>query len=139
MFEFGFYQNWFRLFMSDLVDSIINFFISKFLILRYTMFTFRNGNVSVRRTKNLFNKFASDQCIKEIVNWEQKCREGISDFSTSEGTVQRWTLTSHCVDQCVVVLRNDLRCSKTNRTSKDMGKSRIEFSNKSADRACVVL
>ena len=89
--------------MSDLADSIINFFMSKFLILRYIMFTLRNGNFSVRRTKNSFNKLASDQCIEQTVNREQKCRGGISSFSTSDGTVQRWTLTSHCVAQCVAI------------------------------------
>ena len=73
------------------------------------------------------------------MNQEQKCRGGISGFSTSEGTVQRWTLTSHSVSQCVAIWRNDLRCSKTNRKPKDLGKSRIEFSNKSADRAYDVL
>ena len=73
------------------------------------------------------------------MNREQKCRGGISGFSTSERTVQKWTLTSYCVDQCVAILRNDLRCSKTNRKPKDLGKSRIEFSNKSADRAYDVL
>ena len=103
------------------------------------MFTFRNGNFSVRRTKSSFNKVASDQCIEQTVNREQKCRGGISGFSTSEGTVQRRTLTSHYLAQCVAILRNDLRCSKTNWKPKDLGKSRIEFSDKSADRAYDVL
>ena len=83
------------------------------------MFIFRNGNFSVRRTKSSFNKVASDQCT------EQKCRGRISGFSTSEGTVQRWTIASHCVAQCVVILRNDSRCLKTNPKPKDLMKLRI--------------
>ena len=113
--------------------------MSKFLISRYIMFTFRNGNFSVRRTKSFFNKVASDQCIEQSVNREQKCRGGISGFSKSEGAVQRWTLTNHRVAQCVAIFRNNLRCSKTNRKPKELGKSRIEFSKKSADRAYDVL
>ena len=100
--------------MSNLADSIINFFMSKFLILRHIMFTFRNCNSSVRRTKSSLNKFAPDQCIEQTVNREQKCREAISGFSTSGRTVERWTLTSRCVAQCVAILRNDLGWLKTN-------------------------
>ena len=125
--------------MSDLADSIINFFMLKFLLLKYIMLTFRNVNFSVRRTKSSSNKVASDQCIEQIVNREQKFRGGICGFNTSEAIVQRWVLTSHCAAQCVAILRNDLRCSKTNQKPKDLGKSRIGFSNKSADLAYDVL
>ena len=69
--------------MSNLADSIINFFMSKFLILSHIMFTSRNCNSSVRRTKISLNKFAPDQCIEQTVNREQKCRGAISGFSTS--------------------------------------------------------
>ena len=48
-------------------------------------------------------------------------------------------ITSHCVAQCIAILRNDLRCLKTSRKPKDLGKSRIQFSIKSADRAYDVL
>ena len=120
--------------MSDLADSIINFFLSKFLILKCIMFTFRNSNFSVRRTKSSFNKVPSAQSFEQTVNQEQKCWGGISTFSTSEGTVQRWTLTNHCVAQCIAILRYDLRFSKTNQKPQDFGKSRTEFSNKCADQ-----
>ena len=97
------------------------------------------GTVTFRCEEQKALSIKLDQCIEQTVNREQKCRERIYAFSTSEGTVQRWTLISHCVAQCVAILRNDLRCSKTNRKPKDLGKSRIEFSNKSADRAYDVL
>ena len=97
------------------------------------------GTVTFRCEEQKALSIKLDQCIEQTVNREQKCRERIYAFSTSEGTVQRWTLISHCVAQCVAILRNDLRCSKTNRKPKDCGKSRIEFSNKSADWAYDVL
>ena len=125
--------------MSDLADSIINFFMSKFLILRYIMFTLRSRNFSQRRTKSSFNKLAFRSIHRTNREPRAEMPGGISGFSTSERTVQKWTLTSYCVDQCVAILRNDLRCSKTNWKPKDLGKSRIEFSNKSADRAYDVL
>ena len=56
---------------------------------------FEAGNFSVRRQPGKFNKIPSDQAIEQTINRDQKCPGGIIGFSTSEGTVQRWLLTSH--------------------------------------------
>ena len=51
---------------------------------------------------------ASDQCIEQTINREQKCRGGITGFSTSVGTVQRWVLTSHITSKALSKIRENL-------------------------------
>ena len=61
---------------------------------------FEPGHFSVRRQHGRFNKIPSDQAIEQTINREQKCAGRIVGYSTSEGTVQRWVLTSHVAAKC---------------------------------------
>ena len=56
---------------------------------------FQKGNFGVRRVPRKFNRFPSDQFIKQTVNRDQKAPGGIIGFSTTEGTVKRCILTSN--------------------------------------------
>ena len=42
----------------------------------------------------------SDKTIEKTINKYQKCQDGIRVYSTTEGTVQSWVLTSHIITQC---------------------------------------
>ena len=103
------------------------------------MFPFRDGNFSVKRSNGKFNKVPSDQCIEQTINREQKCHGGIKGYSTSEGTVQRWVLTSHILARCFSKLDYDLLIENKQPTPKDLGKSRMVFNNESAHRSYAVL
>lgn len=61
---------------------------------------FEDGNFAVRRQHGNINKIPSDQAIEQTINRPQKCSGGITGFSTTEGTVQRWVLTSHIAAKC---------------------------------------
>ena len=58
---------------------------------------FQRGNFFVRRVPGRFNKLSPDQVIEQTINKDQKRPGGIKGFSTTEGTVQRWVLSSHSV------------------------------------------
>ena len=99
----------------------------------------RNGNFAAKRSKSKFNKVPSDQCIEQTVNRQQKCRGGITGFSASVSTVQRWVLTSHISSKCFTTLENDLGISTPKKLPKDLGKSRSEQNNKYIQKAYEVI
>ena len=81
----------------------------------------------------------SDQCIEQIINREQKCHGGITGYSTSPGTVQRWVLTSHTLAKCSSKLEDDLLISAKPTRPKDLGPSRMKFDEQAVTRAYDVL
>ena len=93
---------------------------------------FEAGHFSVRRQNGKFNKIASDQAIEQTINREQKCAGGIVGFCTSEGTVQRWALTSHVAAKCQSRMEEFLGISDVKNVTKDMGRKRVLF-----DEECV--
>ena len=56
---------------------------------------FQKGNFSVKRVPGKICRLQSDQVIEQTVDQYQKRPGGIIGFSTTEGTVKRWILTSH--------------------------------------------
>lgn len=94
---------------------------------------FEAGHFSVRRQHGRFNKIPSDQAIEQTINREQKCAGGIVGYSTSEGTVQRWVLTSHVAAKCQSQMEEFLGMSEAKCVTKDLGKKRILH-----DEECVV-
>ena len=84
-----------------------------------------NCKFAVKRNKGSFNRIASDQTTEQTINRDQKCHGGITGYSTSPATVQRWVLTSHTLAQCQMELEEDL--IKKESRPKDIGSSRKEF------------
>ena len=94
---------------------------------------FEQGNFSVRRQHGKFNKIPSDQAIEQTINKDQKCAGGTIGYSTFEGTVQRWVLTSHVAAKCQSNMEEFLGLSEANSVTKDLARKRIVF-----DEECVV-
>ena len=115
--------------MTDDGNEIKNTFIYSCYHHHYL---FRSGHFAVKRQKGRFNRVASDQTIEQTINKNQKCHGGITGYSTSAATVQRWVLTSHTIAQCEMVMEEDILIPSSN--TKDIGKSRIKF-----DKSCVDL
>eukprot|EP00795_Rhopilema_esculentum_P010131 gene10131-18794_t len=69
---------------------------------------FRNGFFSVRQQPGFLNALLSDQVIEQTINKEQKCRGGITGYSTSAGTIQRWVLTSHSVAKALHKMKESI-------------------------------
>lgn len=67
--------------------------------------------------------------IEQTINRSQKGHGGITGYSTSAGTVQRWVLTSHVIAQCQEDLEDFLDINQNSLKPKDLGKSRIDFDN----------
>ena len=86
---------------------------------------FQAGHFSVRRQQGKFNKIPSDQAIEQTINREQKCAGGIIGYSTSDGTVQRWTLTSHIAAKSQSRLEEFLGMSENKCITKDLAEKRI--------------
>lgn len=86
---------------------------------------FEAGHFSVRRKRGRFNKIPFDQVVEQTINREQKCAGGIIGFSTSEGTVQRWSLTSHVAAKCQSRLEESLGMSDNKNVTKDLAERRI--------------
>ena len=99
----------------------------------------RDGNFAFKRSKGQFNKIPSDQCIEQTMNRDQKCRGGIIGYCTSEGAVQRWTLTSHVAAKCTSILKGELNCKSTSSLPKDLSKARKRTHNEKVDAAYEVL
>ena len=93
---------------------------------------FEAGHFSVRRQQGRFNKIPSDQAIEQTVNREQKCAGGIVGYSTSEGTVQRWVLTSHIAAKCQSKMDEFLGMTEAKCVTKDLAKKRILY-----DEECI--
>ena len=94
---------------------------------------FRKGNFVVKRQEGRFNRVASDQTIEQTINKHQKSHSGITGYSTTPGTVQRWVLTSHIISHYELQLEEGVLANPYSRT-KDTGKSRMNF-----DKSCVGL
>ena len=86
---------------------------------------FEAGHFSVRRKCGRFNKIPPDQVIEQTINKEQKCARGIIGFSTTEGTVQRWSLTSHVAAKCQSRLEVSLGMYNDKSVTKDLSEKRI--------------
>ena len=94
---------------------------------------FEAGNVSVRRQPGKFNKIPSDQAIEQTINRDQKCPGGIIGFSTSEGTVQRRSLTSHVAAKSQSQLEEFFGMTDDKCVTKDLAQNRISF-----DEECTI-
>eukprot|EP00794_Sanderia_malayensis_P021054 gene21054-23110_t len=97
------------------------------------------GNFAVRRQPGCFNVIPSDQCIEQTINRGQKCHGGITGYSTSVGTVQRWMLTSHCAANAVYKLESMLSIGDEASLTKDIGAARMKFDEESVARTYEVV
>ena len=95
---------------------------------------FQQGNFSTRRTKGKFNMFPPNQVIEQTINKDQKGPEGIIGISTSQGTMQRWVLSSHNTATLIADLRKSLNLGIGNSTAKDLNLKRIRFDEKAVKR-----
>ena len=96
---------------------------------------FEAGHFSVRRQQGKFNKIPSDQAIEQTINRQQKCAGGIIGFSTTEGTVQRWSLTSHVPEKSQSRLQEFLGVSNDKCVTKDIAVKRIAHDEECALRS----
>ena len=64
---------------------------------------------------------------------------GIIGFSSSEGTVQRWVLTSHIVATVRMNMESVLHMTRRPSRSKEMQKSRINFDEEEVRKCCDLL
>ena len=94
---------------------------------------FKQGNFSVQRSAGRFNKVPSDQVIEQTINKDQKGSGGIIGYCTSEGTVQRWIITSHVSTRLLGDMENSLGIRASVSLTKDLGKSRKEFDEKNTE------
>ena len=100
---------------------------------------YREGNFAVKRSSGKFNSVPTDQCIEQTINRQQKCRGGITGFSASVSTVQRWVLTSHVASKCFTNLETYLGITTSPNVPKDFGKSRADFNNTCVTKAYSVI
>ena len=87
----------------------------------------------MKRSKGRFNRIPSDQCIKQTINRQQKCRGGIIGFAAG------WVLTSHLASKCYSVIEARLGIAERCNKPKDVGKTRSKFDNECVQRAYEVL
>ena len=87
----------------------------------------------------MFNAVASDQCIEQTINREQKGRGGISGYSTTTGTLQRWVLTSPSAAQALSKMEQMIEIGKESSVTKDVGSARMLFDESAVRRTCDVL
>ena len=71
--------------------------------------------------------FPPNQVIEQTINKDQKGPEGIIGISTSQGTMQRWVLSSHNTATLIADLRKSLNLSIGDSTSKDLSLKPIHF------------
>ena len=88
---------------------------------------FQKGNFCVRRVPGKFNHLPADQIIEQTVNRDQKGPGGIIEFSTTEGTVQRWILTSHIAARLISQIGDSLQLTKSENAPKDLTPKRIRY------------
>ena len=69
---------------------------------------FPQGNFSMQHTKGECNMLLPDQVIEQTINKDQKGPGGIIGISTSQGTMQRWVLSSHNTATLIADLRKSL-------------------------------
>ena len=113
--------------------------ISFFNINQSIFLLHRNGNFAVKRTAGRFNRTASDQTIEQTINRDQKCHGGITGYSTTAGTVQRWVLTSHTFAQCQQQLEEHLHIDSSPVRTKDLGPDRMKFDTECVTRVLDIL
>ena len=73
---------------------------------------FQKGNFSFRRVPGKSNRLSSDQVTEQRVNRDQQGLGGIIGFSTTEGTVQQWILTSHIEARLISQMEDSLQLTK---------------------------
>ena len=88
---------------------------------------FQKDNFSVRRVPGKFNRLPADQVIEKTVNRNQKGPGGIIGFSTKEGTVQRWILTSHFAARLISQMEDSLQLTKSEKAPKDLTPKRVSY------------
>ena len=97
-----------------------------------------NQHFSAKKTVGRFNRLPPDQVIEQTINKEQKGKGGIIGSSTSEGTAQRWILTSHIVASLMTDLTEFIGLQINQRRTKKFGKKRFEYDEMKV-RKCVSL
>ena len=91
---------------------------------------FQNGEFSTNRTPGNFNLLPPDQVIEQTINKEQKGPGGIIGFSTSEGSLQRWVLSSHVYATISSDFKESIGFNQENRKPKDLQETRMQFDEK---------
>ena len=81
---------------------------------------FQHGNFFRRRTKGKFNMLHPDQVIEQTINKDKKGPGSIIGISISQGTMQRWVLSSHNTATLTADLRKSLNLSIVDSITKDL-------------------
>ena len=74
------------------------------------------SSIDIAREKKVKTGFQHGcfECdITPIFARQQKCHRGIIGFSTSEGTVQRWVLTSHIIAKLIANMESEFNLKNT--------------------------
>ena len=79
-----------------------------------------------------------DQVIEQTINKDQKGPGGIIGISTSQGTMQRWVMSSHITATLIADLRKSLNLGIGDSTAKDLSSKRIRF-DENAVKKCYEL
>ena len=99
---------------------------------------FQRGNFSTLRTKGKCNMLPPDQVIEQTINKDKKEPGGIIGISTSQGTMQRWVLSSHNTATLIADLRKSLNLGIGDSTAKDLSSKQIRF-DENAVKKCYQL
>ena len=98
---------------------------------------FQHRNHFLRRTKAKFNMFSPDQPIEQTKNKDQK-GTGTIDILTSQGSMQRWILSSHNGPTLIADLRKSLDLNTGDSTTKNISLKWIPF-DENAVKKCYTL
>ena len=101
---------------------------NKYLLITSLPYTnsLKKVGFSVRRSYGKFNKVSPDQVIEQTINKDQKGPGGITGFSTSEDTVQRWGLTGHLVAKIRCDMEETLGIRRNKSKPKELQKNRVK-------------
>ena len=93
---------------------------------------FQQGGFCTKRTFGNFNLLPPDQVIEQTINKEQKGAGGIIGITTSEGSIQRWVLSSHVYAAISRDFKTSIGIDDDNNSPKDLQETRKQF-----DENCV--
>ena len=95
---------------------------------------FQHGNFSTWHTKGKFNMLPLDQVIEQTINKDRKRPGVIIGISTSQGSIQRWVLSSHNTATLIADLRKSLNRDTADSTTKYLNSKRIRFDENAVNK-----
>ena len=75
-----------------------------------------------------------DQVIEQTINRDLKCPGGIIGFTTLQGSIQRWILSSYNTSSVIADCRQSFELDNSDQTPKEMNTRKINFDERSVER-----